>query len=98
MSAPVNLDSLSSLSKEQIVDIVNGLKINPLIKSVVLGQIKRAQPDQLKIIMDKVQTMIQTIKSNDPEAIEKLRAELAEYGQKSGLPEKYINGLVDLVK
>lgn len=94
----IDLASLADLDKPRVLEIVNGLKINPIVKAVVLGQLKRTEPDKLKILLGKVQTMVGTIQTGDAGAIDQLKAELKTHAATAAIPAQYIDSLIDLVK
>jgi len=95
---PVDLKSISDLDKKKVLEIVNGLQINPVLKAIVLAQLNRANQQQLKSLLLKVQSMIETIQTGNMNAIDSLKAEMQKHCETASIPEKYIDGLFDLLK
>jgi hypothetical protein len=94
----IELEALAKLTKPELMNIVNDMKINPVVKSVVLSQIRRADDDKIKSILDQVARMIKTVQAGDGDAINNLVAELKEQAAKNGIPPQYIDGLIQIVK
>lgn len=98
MMPTIDLAELATLEKPRVLEIVNDLKINPLVKSIVLGQLRKLDPAEIKTLMGKVDGMVRTIQTGDIAAIDALGVEMKKYAAGAKIPPQYIDSLIDLVR
>lgn len=98
MTEPIQLDKLAELDKARVLEIINGLKINPIGKAIMLSQIRRASDAQIKAILVKAQPIITKVLTGDSAALDQLKTEIQGHAAAAHIPAAYVNGLIDLLK
>ena len=89
---------ISKLSRDEILEIVNGSKINLIAKSVLLSTLRRSTEPQFAAIMEKLQTVIAAVQSGQPDDLTKIANELKPHAEKFGISANYIDEMLGALK
>jgi hypothetical protein len=94
----IDLAQITQLTRPNLLQMISELKINPVVKAVLIGQIKRSDDETIQSILGKIQDVVSGARSADLVESERIKAEMETQASKFGISPAIVATMLDLIK